>query len=119
MADDPHDAMPQWLADKIAANKDLKRVFVVKGLAPIRQSAATIKADGKVGWAILPTGRRHLLGATAFFTRASAERSKLGILRKTLANAPMGYAPSYSNWANAADNARRQLLQYEATGRLH
>jgi hypothetical protein len=113
-APDP-DAMPKWLADRLAENKALKRVFIVKGVCRIRQAAVTIKADGKMAWAILPSGQRFLLGATAFFTLASAERCKLAHLTKLAQTR----GPAWSNWGAAGETARQQLAEYAATGRVH
>jgi hypothetical protein len=36
----------------------------------------------KYVWAIEANGRRHLVGASAFFTEPSAERAQVGALRK-------------------------------------
>lgn len=49
---------------------------------PIREEEAEIKVCEKTVWAVLPNGRRHLMGATAFTTIASARRSHLGLLRQ-------------------------------------
>ncbi len=60
-------------------------------------------------------GRRYLLGSTAFFTLASAQRSKLGILRKAAACT----LPDWHQAGRAAGFARAQLAEYDATGTLH
>lgn len=49
---------------------------------PIREEEAEIKVCAKTVWAILPNGRRHLMGATAFTTLPSATRSHLYLLRQ-------------------------------------
>ena len=36
----------------------------------------------KWSWAIDPRGKRHLVGASAFFTEASAARARIGALQK-------------------------------------
>ena len=46
---------------------------------PIIKSEAEIKTK-KQSWAILSNGRRKLIGSSAFFTEAAANRSRLGLL---------------------------------------
>lgn len=62
-------------------------------LVDLRQPARKIQAcdlpifvGPRCVWAVLPNGRRKLLGASAFFTRASAVRCQLAILQKLLKN---------------------------------
>jgi hypothetical protein len=60
------------------------KVFVYDLLRPwnpVWETEAEIRTN-KQSWAILPNGKRKLLGSSAFFTEGSAKRSRLGLLLK-------------------------------------
>lgn len=91
-----------------------QRVFVtIRPTAPIREWNAEIHVCKMMTWAELPSGRRCLLGTTAFFTRKSAEVRKLGMLRKVVATTALRFLHP-----TLYDNAVRQLNEHMYTGRL-
>lgn len=49
---------------------------------PVVERDYTIKVCAKTVWAIASTGRRFLMGASAFQTKASAERSRMALLEQ-------------------------------------
>lgn len=51
---------------------------------PIREEEAEIKMCKKTIWAVLPSGKRKLMGASAFLTLPSAERSHRAMLARTV-----------------------------------
>jgi hypothetical protein len=95
-------------------------VFVVSLAHPTRRITAltaTILVLNKWTWAEVDFGhrrRRYLLGASAFFTRKSAERCKLGLLRK-LASQPVLMSVAPGLW----DCAHKQLAEFKTTGLLN
>lgn len=92
-----------------------QRVFLVRGLGRIREiAAADILVCEKMTWAHVGT-RRFLLGTSAFFTRAAAEKRKLAELRKIVAGPRMPDHMGGLAW----EHARTQIKQYEETGTLH
>ena len=65
-----------------------QRIFwlnVQHPMKPIKEVEADIHVCHKMTWAVIEAGkqkRRLLLGASAFFTLASAEKAKIGRLQK-------------------------------------
>ena len=93
-----------------------QHVFVAQGIKRIREWDAEIKVCKKMTWAILPNGKRCLLGSTAFFTLAAAQRRKLAELYKVADNKAL------ADWWSTHDKyhyAVRQLAEYKASGTLH
>jgi hypothetical protein len=88
-------------------------VYLVRGLRRIKEAQAEIVVCKKHTWAQIGS-KRFLLGATAFFTRKSAERSKLGVLHKTLEHKALAYIKPYI-W----NNAREQLATYKEMRVIH
>lgn len=94
-----------------------QRVFWVDLRHPtgtIREALATILICKKWTWAELPDGKRHLLGASAFFTRAGAERVKLAALYRVLRTKKVR-----DEFPGTYDRAKQQVAEYRATGRLN
>jgi len=63
----------------------IQRVFIFQPAHPTRRIIeidAMVIVTEKCTWAETPAGRRHLLGSSAFFTKAAAERAKRGALVK-------------------------------------
>ncbi len=94
-------------------------VFVVlpnHPLRKIRQVDCEILVCEKMTWAVEPSGRRHLLGTSGFFTRKAAEVRKLGALRKIADSTVLSrmYQTQYIHEA-----AQRQLNEYRSTGVVH
>lgn len=73
----------------------------------ILEVEATIIQCEKFAWAVDCRGQRRLLGASAFFTLASAERAKIGALMKLVKPAVQYKVPQ----VYAA--ARQELLKYD------
>jgi hypothetical protein len=92
------------------------KVFIAHGLRKIREREVTIKVCGKTTWAICYDGKRHLLGSTAFYTRAAAERCKLAYLYKT---APLAQFPHWHPAGRLGSEAASQLGIYKHTGVLN
>ena len=91
-----------------------QHVFIVSGLHKIREADAEIVVCAKRTWAELPGGRRCLLGSTAFFTRAAAERVKLAHLQKLAATRALHFlAPTI------IASAQQQLDLFRRNGRLN
>lgn len=85
-------------------------------LRNIREVECEIVVCKKTSWAILPTGRRTLLGTGAFYTRKSAEKMKLGRLRKIEADQYQRRLPQLAaRW----DYAHHQIQEFNATGTVH
>lgn len=88
----------------------MAKVFYVNLQRPWRiilEVEATIIACEKFTWAEDSQGQRRLLGASAFFTLASAERAKIGALMKLVKPAVAAKVPQVYN------AAREELLKYE------
>lgn len=91
-----------------------QHVFLVHGQRRITEADVTIVVCKKRTWVQLLSGKRRLLGSTAFFTRAAAERCKLALLQKLVATGALNYlAPT------AIQHARRQLDLFKDKGVLH
>lgn len=91
-----------------------QHVFIVRQQYLIREADVEIFIGPKFTWALLSDGKRKLLGCTVFFTRASAERAKLGHLRKMVATGALRFLVP-----NVWHSANRQLEEYTKTGVLH
>lgn len=68
------------------------RVFIFQPAHPTRKIIeidALILTLEKRTWAETPSGRRHQLGTSAFYTLQSAERAKRGALQKIIDNKAM------------------------------
>lgn len=92
----------------------LHRVFIVNLTAPTRKIIeldAQILTLEKRTWAETASGKRHLLGTTAFYTLASAERAKRGALVKLTENS---YLRRYN--PGAVSYAEHQLQIFDALG---
>lgn len=97
----------------------LKKVFLVRGpTRRIREVDAEIIVCEKFTWAKLKNGKRHLLGATAFFKRNNAEQMKLGHLRKVAEGTNLS---GVANWGLrlAYAEACKQYREYKETGVIH
>lgn len=76
----------------------------------IREAEAEIEVKEKCTWAHVK-GKHHLLGSTAFYTLAAANRAKRGALMKAIATPYLRrMMPSAVYWAES------QLAHYEAKG---
>jgi hypothetical protein len=51
---------------------------------PIRKLSLPLLHCERTAWALLPDGRRKLLGVSAFFTLASARRAQIGAVEERL-----------------------------------
>jgi hypothetical protein len=94
----------------------IHKVFIAHGLRKIREREVTIKVCGSTTWAICYDGKRHLLGSTAFYTRAAAERCKLAVLQK------LAQCSTFPDWHVAGRMGREaasQLGVYKHTGVLN
>lgn len=74
----------------------------------ILEVEATVVTCEKFTWAEDGRGQRRLLGASAFFTLASAERTKIGALMRLVKPAVAAKVPQVYH------AAREELLNYEA-----
>lgn len=95
------------------------KVFIVlpeRPLRPIREIEVEISVKPKTTWAIAKTGRKYLLGTSAFYTMKAAQRCKLARLQKIAATPGMQYSRFGAEvWWRARD----QLTEYAATGTIH
>lgn len=98
-----------------------QRVFCYDQKRPWRnifELDAEVKPGPKWAWAISKgadgSETRRLLGATAFFTRASAERAKIGYLTKLVKCRALAHT-CHSMY----DNAMSQIEEFRATGTVH
>jgi hypothetical protein len=89
----------------------------------ILEVEVTILVCKKFTWAVDQRGARRLLGASAFFTLASAERAKIGALMKLVKPTVAAAVPKVYNAALAelvkydagyASAARRQFTKLQA-----
>ena len=87
-------------------------VYIVSAKHPcrkIKEIDANVIHPGKFTWAEY-RGRRHLLGATAFYTQASAIRAKVGYLTK-IAKTPALSLIQPHLYQNAKDLLRRGVSE--------
>lgn len=81
---------------------------------PIYHSVFYINVTKKQTWAALARGdsyqNKHLLGSSAFYTRAAAERAKYAVLKRALK-----YLPSHFYWKSRSI-AEEQVKFYEIHG---
>jgi hypothetical protein len=90
----------------------VKTIYYVNLKRPWRQILVIeceIVQCEKFTWAVDCRGVKRLLGASAFFTLASAERAKVGALEKTAHPAVATKAP------HAYEAARAELRKYRST----
>lgn len=78
-------------------------------IRPPREMEATIIVREKASWAVMPNGKRRLVGATIFFTLASANRSRRGALQKLVEDPFIRSSPYTRNLYDGARAALKQL----------
>ena len=92
------------------------KVFIASGLRKIREREVTIKVCNKTTWAICQDGKRHLLGSSAFYTLAAAQRCKLAYLYKTV---KLAQFPVWMGAGRVGREAASQLGLCKQTGTIH
>lgn len=104
------------MSKRSAQRAGLHRVFVVDLVRPTRKiieiDAMIIVAEKRT-WAETPSGRRHLVGTSAFYTLQSAERAKRGALVKIVQTHFLGRNPTTMYLYSRAE---RLLAHYDASG---
>lgn len=94
----------------------LHKVFLMDPSRPLRkivEREAQILTLEKRTWAELPTGKRCLLGTSAFYTLAAAERAKRGALVKIMEQTALDYMYQTKH---IRPMAQHQLAMYDALG---
>lgn len=105
---------------KLIATQDVWLLDTKHPYKPIVEARVQIAAGEKRTWALVPDFRKErvrqaLLGASAFFTRQSAERMKLALLHKVWKNQrALNWIAPYT-----VAKVRDELLFYKETGTLH
>lgn len=91
------------------------RIFLYTPNRPgsrIREVEATIEIKPKCTWAF-HQGKQHLLGSTAFYTLAAANRAKRGALQKVVDTTALDHMSRTMGMRYAA---KQQLAIYELSG---
>mgnify|MGYP000965543464 CR=1 FL=1 len=94
----------------------LHRVFIFQPSQPTRKIIeldAQILTLEKRTWAETASGKRHLLGSSAFYTLAAAERAKRGALLKITETTALRRMPTTQHLVR---NAESQLAIYDQLG---
>lgn len=94
----------------------VQRIWIFQPAHPTRriiETDALILVLEKRTWAETPSGRRHLLGSSSFFTKVAAERAKRGALAKIVETRAL-YAMQETRSLYLA--AEDQLQLFESTG---
>jgi hypothetical protein len=89
--------------------------FTVRKTERICVRELTVKVTAKRTWATDDNGNRFLIGSTAFYTRAGAERAKLGRLQRIIDTPALQRMYGGAVW----DRAHAMLQRYKANGYLH
>ena len=92
------------------------RVFIFNPSKPTRrivEMTCRVVVCDRTTWAEEPSGRRHLLGSSAFYTLKAAYRAKRGALEKILQTRVLERMPQTQLLYH---DARRQLVEFQETG---
>jgi len=86
-----------------------REMFIVDLESPsraVRKVQLLVKVCPKTVWAIATNGRRYLIGSSAFQTMAAAERCRIALLQKIVADPRAAY---FAPWR--LDSAKKALAK--------